>query len=155
MDFSIGRIALALFFAFGLGGWTSYAQEKNDNPEDVLGLWLTAKSESKIEIFKSDSVTYAGRIVWLKEPNDEDGKPKVDKKNSEDSLKTRPVLGLMIMRGFTYDGDNEWSGGKIYDPKSGNDYSAKFKLVDHNNMELRGYVVIPLFGRTEEWTRTQ
>ena len=155
MKFRTGRITLSLFLAFALGGGTGLAQEKKDNPEDVLGLWLTAKGESKIEIFKSDSVTYAGRIVWLKEPNDEDGKPKVDKKNSEDSLKTRPVLGLMIMRGFSYDGDYEWSGGKIYDPKSGNDYSAKFKMVDHNNMELRGYVVIPLFGRTEEWTRTQ
>jgi uncharacterized protein (DUF2147 family) len=60
---------------------------------------------------------------------------------------------LQILRGFTYADDRLWSGGKIYDPKSGNDYSAKMTLVDERNLELRGYVVIPLFGRTEKWTR--
>jgi uncharacterized protein (DUF2147 family) len=63
------------------------------------------------------------------------------------------LLGLEILRGFAYDGDNLWKGGKIYDPKSGNDYSAKMTLVDEHTMELRGYVLIPLLGRTETWTR--
>ncbi len=143
-------ILMIVFVATKIG----YAQEARFQPDAILGQWLTAKGESKIEIFKCDSTTYCGRIVWLKEP-DKDGKPKVDEKNPEDSLRSRPVLGLEIMREFKFDGEDEWTGGKIYDPKSGNDYSAKIKLVDQNNMELRGYVVIPLFGRTEEWTRVQ
>lgn len=146
-------VALVLFSCF-FGALQGFSQEAKFGPDAVLGQWLTAKGESKIEIFKCDSTTYCGKIVWLKEP-DKDGKPKVDEKNPEDSLRSRPVLGLEIMRDFKFDGDNEWTGGKIYDPKSGNDYSAKIKMVDQNNMELRGYVVIPLFGRTEEWTRVQ
>ena len=124
-----------------------------DNGADaLLGQWVTAGGESRVEITKCDSVTYCGKIVWLRDPLKE-GKPVVDDKNPVDSLKSRPVLGLEILRNFTYDGDHIWSGGKIYDPKSGNDYSAKMTLVDEKNLDLRGYVVIPLFGRTEHWVR--
>ena len=118
----------------------------------IVGEWLTAGGESRVEIYMCDSVTYCGKIVWLRDPLKE-GKPVADDKNPEDSLRSRPVLGLQIMRGFTYAGDRVWSGGKIYDPKSGNDYSGKMTLVDDRNLDLRGYVVIPLFGRTEKWTR--
>jgi uncharacterized protein (DUF2147 family) len=120
--------------------------------DGILGAWLTAGGESKVEIYLCDSVTYCGKIVWLRDPIKE-GKPVTDDKNPEDSLKSRPVLGLQILRGFTYEGDHLWSGGKIYDPKSGNDYSAKMTLVDEQNLDLRGYVMIPLFGRTEKWSR--
>jgi uncharacterized protein (DUF2147 family) len=129
---------------------SAYSQDRDS--EGILGEWLTAGGESRVEIYKCDSLTYCGKIVWLRDPL-KDGKPVVDDKNPEDSLKARPVLGLLILRGFTYGGDRVWSGGKIYDPKSGNDYSAKMTLVDEKNPDLRGYVVIPLFGRTEKWTR--
>jgi uncharacterized protein (DUF2147 family) len=120
--------------------------------EGILGTWLTAGGESQVEIYRCDSIRYCGKIIWLRDPLKE-GKPVTDDKNLEDSLKSRPVFGLQILRGFTYAGDRLWSGGKIYDPKSGNDYSAKMTLVDEQNLDLRGYVVIPLFGRTEKWTR--
>ena len=125
---------------------------QDSDRERILGTWLTAGGESKVEIYRCDSVTFCGKIIWLRDPLKE-GKPVTDDKNPEDSLKSRPVLGLQILRGFTYAGDRLWSGGKIYDPKSGNDYSAKITLVDEQNLDLRGYVVIPLFGRTEKWTR--
>jgi uncharacterized protein (DUF2147 family) len=125
---------------------------QDSDRERILGTWLTAGGESKVEIYRCDSVTFCGKIIWLRDPLKE-GKPVTDDKNPEDSLKSRPVLGLQILRGFTYAGDRLWSGGKIYDPKSGNDYSAKMTLVDEQNLDLRGYVVIPLFGRTEKWTR--
>jgi len=128
------------------------AYSQDNDGEKILGEWVTAGGESKVDVYKCDSLTYCGKIVWLRDPL-KDGRPLLDDKNPEDSLKSRPVLGLMILRGFTYGGDRVWSGGKIYDPKSGNDYSAKMTLVDDRNLDLRGYVVIPLFGRTEKWTR--
>ena len=120
--------------------------------EKILGQWLTAEGESKIEIVPCDSVTFCGRIVWLRDPL-KDGKPVVDDKNPDESLRSRPVLGVELLRGFTYAGDGVWSGGKIYDPKSGNDYSAKMTMVNDTTIDLRGYVLIPLFGRTERWRR--
>lgn len=140
---------LLFIFAFILAP-SALSQDRDG--DGILGEWLTAGGESRVEIYKCDSVTYCGKIVWLRDPLKE-GKPVVDDKNPEDSLKSRPVLGLLILRRFTYAGDHVWSGGKIYDPKSGNDYSAKMTLVDEKNLDLRGYVMIPLFGRTEKWTR--
>ena len=128
----------------------SRAQESGR--DRVLGEWVTAGGESRLEIYRADSVTYAGKIVWLREPLKE-GKPVVDDKNPDEALRDRPVMGLVLLRGFTYDGDGEWTGGKIYDPKSGNDYSAKMTMPDERNLDLRGYVLMPLFGRTERWTR--
>ena len=130
----------------------SLAAAQVHEKEAVLGQWVTAGGESHVEIYRTDSVTFCGKIVWLKEPLKK-GSPVLDDKNPEDSLKSRPVLGLIILRGFTYDGDRVWSGGKIYDPKSGNDYSAKMTLAEGGTLDLRGYVVIPLFGRTEKWVR--
>ncbi len=134
----------------GLLSPLTFSQDRDR--EGILGTWLTAGGESRVEIYRCDSVTYCGKIIWLRDPLKE-GEPVTDDKNPEDSLKSRPVLGLQILRGFTYAGDRLWSGGKIYDPKSGNDYSAKMTLVDEQNLDLRGFVVIPLFGRTEKWTR--
>ena len=130
----------------------SFARPQNKEEDGILGEWVTAGGESRVEIYRRDSLTYCGKIVWLRDPL-KNGIPVADDKNPEDSLKSRPVLGLLILRGFTYAGDRVWSGGKIYDPKSGNDYSAKMTLVDEKNLDLRGYVMIPLFGRTEKWTR--
>ena len=117
----------------------------------ILGQWLTTDGTSKIEIYKCGE-EFCGRIAWLKEP-DKDGRPKVDENNADQALKSRPLLQLEILRGFAFDGEDVWKGGKIYDQKSGNDYSAKMTLVDPNKLELRGYVLMPLFGRTETWTR--
>ncbi len=131
---------------------TPAANTQEKDRDGILGQWVTAGGESRVEIYRSDSLTYAGKIVWLRDPL-KNGIPVADDKNPVDSLKSRPVLGLVILRGFSYDGDNVWSGGKIYDPKSGNDYSAKMTLVDEKNLDLRGFVMIPLFGRTEQWVR--
>lgn len=144
------RPQIPLFFLFILLRPFTFSQDRDK--DGILGAWVTAGGESKVEIYKCDSVTYCGKIIWLRDPLKEE-KPVADDKNPEDSRKSRPVLGLQILRGFTYAGDRLWSGGKIYDPKSGNDYSAKMTLVDEQNLDLRGFVVIPLFGRTEKWTR--
>ena len=144
------RPQIPLLFLFILLRPFTFSQDRDK--DGILGDWLTAGGESKVEIYRCDSITYCGKIIWLRDPLKEE-KPVTDDKNPEDSLKSRPVLGLQILRGFTYAGDRLWSGGNIYDPKSGNDYSAKMTLVDEQNLDLRGFVVIPLFGRTEKWTR--
>ena len=117
----------------------------------ILGLWRTADSKACVEISRCGT-KYCGTIVWLKEPL-KDGKPAVDDKNPDETKRARPVLGLVIVRDFVYDGDNVWTDGKVYDPESGNDYSGKMTLEDPSTLTLRGYVLIPLFGRSETWSR--
>src|SRR5271170_6589651 len=69
--------------------------------------WYTTENSSKVQMYLTQSGTYAGKIIWLKEPNDkETGKPELDKKNPDDKLKSTPVLGLVIMRGFKKSTEN-------------------------------------------------
>ncbi len=90
-------------------------------------------------------------------PPDDDGgmpgKEKVDRENPDPALRSRPVIGLRIFEGFTYDGDGRWKNGTIYDPASGKTYSCKIRLQDDGSLKVRGFIGISLLGRTEIWTR--
>jgi uncharacterized protein (DUF2147 family) len=69
--------------------------------------------------------------------------------------KDKPILGLTIMKGFHQDGD-EWDGGTILDPRTGNIYSAKLHVEDGGHkLFLRGFIGISLFGRTQTWIRAE
>lgn len=121
--------------------------------DDIVGTWLTSgKEPAKIEVFKSGD-KYYGKIAWLKNPTD-NGKPKLDSRNPDPGKRNQQIIGLLILTGFKFDGDDEWEGGKIYDPESGKTYSCYISLKDKNILKVRGYIGISLFGRTEIWTRT-
>jgi uncharacterized protein (DUF2147 family) len=119
--------------------------------DDVIGTWITANGKARVEIYK-DGKFYSGKIVWLKEPL-KDGKPKHDVKNPAPALRSRTVVGLIILRGFKFDGDEEWQDGEIYDPESGKTYSCKITMPALNILKVRGYIGISLLGRTEVWKR--
>jgi uncharacterized protein (DUF2147 family) len=120
----------------------------------ILGKWFNAEKDAKIEIYKSDG-KYFGKIVWLKFPNDEKGKPKTDIENPDPKLQNRPKMGLVILTGLNYKSDNSYEKGRIYDPKSGKTYSCQTEIIDKGKMKLRGYIGVSLIGRTSEWVRTQ
>jgi uncharacterized protein (DUF2147 family) len=130
---------------------TVFSQKKT--ADDVIGTWITANGKARVEIYK-DGKFYSGKIVWLKEPL-KDGKPKHDIKNPSPALRTRLVVALIILRGFKFDGDEEWQDGEIYDPESGKTYSCKITMPASNILKVRGYIGISLLGRTEVWKRLQ
>ena len=86
-------------------------------------------------------------------PLDENGKAKTDPLNPDEKLRSRSRMGMVIMYNFIYDDGNVWDDGNIYDPKSGNEYSGTMTLTSENSLDLRGYVGIPIFGRTSTWSR--
>ena len=91
--------------------------------DDILGIWLTSgKEPAKIQIYKSGQ-KYYGKIVWLRNPLD-NGKPKLDINNPDKIKRNQQILGLTILIGFEFDGD-QWNEGKIYDPESGKIYSCQ------------------------------
>jgi uncharacterized protein (DUF2147 family) len=150
------KVALFLLVVAVAGTVPLWAQS-----DDILGTWLNQKQDAKIDVFKCGNA-YCGKIVWLKNPiypagsnEGTPGTPKVDHKNPDAALKTRPLMGLQIMQGFQFSGDNQWKNGKIYDPDSGKTYSAKATLASHEQLNLRGFIGVSLIGRTEKWTRAQ
>jgi len=139
---------ITLFTGLLLLSLASFAQS-----DAILGDWYNQEKDAVIKITSADDNTFQGQIVWMLNPNDENGNPKVDNLNPDESLQSRPRMGMVMMYGFTYDSGNVWDDGEIYDPKSGNTYSGTITLSSENSLDLRGYVGIPLFGRTSNWTR--
>jgi uncharacterized protein (DUF2147 family) len=126
---------------------------------DILGTWFNEDKDAKIEIFQCGN-DYCGKLVWLKEPTypagskeGTAGTPKLDTKNPDAAKRKTPLMGLQIVEGLQYSGDNLWKNGKIYDPDSGKTYSSKATLTSHDQLDLRGFVGVSMFGRTEKWTR--
>lgn len=117
----------------------------------VAGTWLNEEKDAKVQIYKSGD-QYFGKLVWMAHALEDDGKtPRKDSKNSDPKLRGRGLQNLVILSNFTFD-DGEWTGGKIYDPKSGKTYSSKMKLSGRE-LNIRGYVGVSMFGRTTVWTR--
>ncbi len=124
---------------------------------DVVGTWLTADKDAHIRIFKAVNGKYAGKIEWMKEPNDASGKPKKDINNPNPKLRDRERLGMVLVMNLAYNAkDKKWEGGTIYDPKSGKTYDS-YVYFENNNIDvlyLRGYMMgMSWIGRTSEWTR--
>ncbi|HRP88483.1 MAG TPA: DUF2147 domain-containing protein [Edaphocola sp.] len=120
--------------------------------QEITGYWFNDVKEAKIEIYKAKNGKYYGKIVWLKEPN-RDGKPKLDIHNVKESLRTRPVMGLLLLSGFDKK-ESTYENGTIYDPKNGKTYSCKITPNGNDKLNIRGYIGISLIGRTTVWTRT-
>ncbi len=145
----LALLSITLLFTLLL---TSFAYVQ-DEADAIVGVWKNGEGTGMIRIYKNGD-KYQGKIVWLKEPNDpETGKPKLDKNHPDESVRTRPVLGLVNTWGFTYKGKKVWDDGKIYDPKNGNTYDCTMKLKDQNSLEVRGYIGVSIIGRTDTWTR--
>ncbi|GAB4301581.1 MAG: DUF2147 domain-containing protein [Marinilabiliales bacterium] len=125
---------------------------QNCEADDIIGLWLTEEGKGLVEVYKKDG-TYCGKIIWLKEPNDDYGNPKKDINNPNPKLKKREVKGIEVMTGFKFNGVDKWEGGRIYDPETGNTYDGYLKLRNKNYIDLRGYIGISLIGRTSHWVR--
>lgn len=124
--------------------------QKND---DILGKWINPSGEGQIEIYKKGD-KYFGKLVWIKEPNDESGKPKTDVKNPNTSLRNKPLLGLEILKDFVFE-DKKWTDGNIYDPKTGKTYSCTMTIKENGQLNIRGYIGISLIGRSESWKRVK
>lgn len=77
---------------------------------------------------------------------------RVDSKNPNSALRSRPLCGLQIGQNFRLTSPGHAEGGQLYDPQSGHTYSGSMTR-DGSSLKLRGYIMFSLFGRTETWTR--
>jgi len=146
------QFSLHLFFLLAILAGTGTISFAQSDPLEK-GLWYNTEKTAKIQIYKATDGKFYGKIVWLKVP-DRDGKPKMDIQNPDKNKQTQPILGLIMLRGFVKDGDTGYEDGTIYDPNNGKTYSCKMTL-NGNNLDVRGYVGISMFGRTEHWTKAE
>jgi uncharacterized protein (DUF2147 family) len=122
--------------------------------DDILGTWLNQEATGKITIYKEGG-KYFGKLVWLRTPLDSvTGLPRTDKENSDGKLKSIPLIGLVNLKNFVFDGKEEWSGGTIYDPKNGKTYKCYIRFETPNRLKIRGYIGVSLLGRNTFWTKS-
>ena len=145
------------------------APAEAEAPKDqntIFGVWATERvpeegedtiAHIKIEPCKNDKKKACGKIVWSEVKTDpETGKPPLDKNNSEESLRSRPIMCLEIMHGFTSSGSQTaYEDGELYSSRTGKTYTGEMKLIDPNHLKLRGSVLFGLVGRETTWTRVK
>ena len=116
------------------GAWNSFDEETN-------------RLESVIEVYKKNDQAFA-KIAKITNSENQ-GAICI---NCSGERKNTPILGMNILTGLKKDGD-EWSGGKILDPKNGKEYKCYIQLLDENTLKIRGYIGFSMFGRTAIWKR--
>jgi len=116
------------------------------------GLWYddTGKGAVKIEVCGSK---LCGKIYWLKNPLNDEGKPLIDRHNPNEAQQTRPICGLQVFGNLAQMPDGTWDTGWIYDPKEGKSYSVAMQLTDQDTLKVTGYLVMKLMGQTFTWKR--
>jgi len=115
----------------------------------ILGTWVNAEGDGIIEITQQQEM-FIGTITGSTSP---DSHARRDINNPDPDLRDRPLQGVEIIQGITYKKENLWAGGLIYDPNNGKTYNCKLSLNEDGTLSIRGYAGLPLFGRTEVWTR--
>ena len=140
---------------------SAFAQAESDA---FAGYWYTNEKSSIVHVSKIKG-TFSGKIIWLKEPlyDDEDkdaGKSKFDRNNPDQKKRAQSIVGLKILSKFTYDTKSKkWTAGTIYDPEVGKVYKCEAKLEqdpkipNKKRLNVRGYIGVPVLGRTTYWTR--
>jgi uncharacterized protein (DUF2147 family) len=119
---------------------------------DPLGTWHTEEAKATVRIAPCGPAL-CGTIIALKEPNDATGKPKTDQNNADTGLRSRPVIGVLIVLGMKPSGTaNKWSG-QVYNAEDGKTYTGNITLQDANTIKLEGCILGGLVCKAQTWTR--
>lgn len=119
-----------------------------------VGTWrtiddATGAAKSLVEISMADG-KLQGKVIKVLQS---DQGPNPICKECEGERRNQPVVGMTILWGLERDGA-EWNGGQILDPANGKTYKCKISLLeDGQKLEVRGYIGVSLFGRSQVWER--
>jgi uncharacterized protein (DUF2147 family) len=140
-------------FAFAAAALIHIAAFAQDSP---IGLWKTidddGKTEKSLVRISEEGGVLSGRIEKIFDPAKADAV--CDK--CSDERKDKPLVGLTILRGLKHGDGSWWDGGDVIDPTNGKLYRARVRTLENGQkLEMRGYVGMPLLGRTQTWVRVE
>ena len=138
---------LSVLCGIFLTGAAIAATENGPSPD---GLWLTENQRSviSVESCKNDKDLVCGHIHWIIK----DGMQR-DSKNPDAAKRNNPMCGLKLMWDFHQHDAMNWIDGHIYKADEGDIYNATLQMLPSGKMLVRGYVGMPLFGKSQTWTR--
>ena len=111
---------------------------------DVTGRWATPGVSAIVELSPcaAERSTLCGTIRWLWDAVDDKGRPRLDSRNMDAILRSRPLLGLAILSGLKPRQAVDWEG-RIYNPEDGQSYRATVTRRGADMLVVEGCV---LFG---------
>ncbi len=122
--------------------------------QSVVGSWRTVddrdgSEKSYVDIYETNGKVYGKITKLLKQPADK----VCDKCKGE--RKDKPLMNMVVIDGLT-DHGAAYSGGRIYDPVTGNDYGCSIWLEPGkpNELRVRGKHWSGIY-RTQTWFRAQ
>jgi uncharacterized protein (DUF2147 family) len=141
----IANLAIFAVLAALPGAPAAHAQAGGE----ATGVWLTQAGDARVRVSKCGA-GICGVVVGLREPiNPATGKPQVDDKNPNPSLRNRPMIGLPLFSGMQATGPNRWSG-QIYNADDGSTYVSHVSLAGPDTLKVEGCVGALCGG--ENWT---
>ena len=120
--------------------------------DPVEGIWKTENGRAHVQI-KPCGTSMCGNIIWMAEPNKEDGTPKRDRNNPDEAKQEQPILGLQIISGFERDKPGVWDDGDIYDPESGKTYGSNLEVKPDGSLGVEGCILF--LCQEQTWTRVE
>lgn len=150
LSFMLWIFVAGLGFAPVIGAAT--AQNEQNTQQAPFGLWMPEDEASKVEIFACGEAI-CGRVAWMREGLDEDGKNLTDIYNPNPALRDAPVLGLVIMTDIKpTDEDKVWQG-RVYNPQDGRTYDFWLTVKSDSQITIQGCGLYNLICQTHTWDR--
>lgn len=121
-----------------------------------VGVWLHDNERIRVRIAPcgdGSDEPLCGSIVWLENPDDDEGQARLDTENPDHAQRGQPVVGTTVIEGLVRGGPNLWTDGTIYNPDDGRSYRARVTVVSPDTLHVRAYVLLPVLGETKVWTR--
>ena len=126
------------------------------NAHAAAGHWRTIDDNTgevrSIVHIEEQGGVLSGRIVRLVDPPE----PNPVCEQCPGDKRGEPVEGLEILWGFEASRPGrEWTGGELLDPETGRVYRGRLRLQDDGaRLEVRGFIGMAMFGRSQTWERT-
>ena len=137
----------------GLLAGNAYSQAT----DPAIGVWKTIddKTNQPSSLIKIEEVNGLLEGIIIKTVPAPGVTPLVYCNLCKGDNKDKPIIGMKIMGDLKKDAVGVWSGGKILDPKEGEYYKVKLATEDGKKMDVRGYIGVPLLGRTQVWYKAE
>lgn len=119
----------------------------------IVGIYKAVEEgkESKVQFTRQTDGSYDGRIIWLKNPSNPDGTPKLDVKNPDKSKRSQRADQVVVVEGVRFDAEKGvWNGGRVYDPTKGKTYKVEVSFENDRTLRIKGSLLG--FSRSVYWT---
>ncbi len=115
---------------------------------NLFGYWLTPGS---IVLIENCDNHVCARIETIFVEEGHDPKQVLDENNKNKSLRSRTIVGVNVLSGFSIDDTEQrnFKDGRIYDPRRGREFKANLYLKEDGKLKVEG--CLAFICDDEEW----